>query len=69
MFPAPDTRCEKDAPKQWADWQRELGDTRYGWLVNERAGGGRRTAGCDWRRAKPHCAWPGAKGAENAGGL
>jgi len=69
MFPAPDTRCSKPCPTDYADWQEQLGDYRYGWLPRKDTGGGHLAPGCDWRELAPYCFYPGAKGADNAGGL
>lgn len=49
-------------------WQTTLGETGTGWAQNTRCGGWQEP-GCDWQQYHPVGSWPGAKGADNAGGL
>jgi hypothetical protein len=66
-FPAPQTRCLNPCP-QYRQWQKTLGDYQYGWSVYKNSAA-QQKPGCDWRALEPWAKWPGAKGAQNAGGL
>jgi hypothetical protein len=68
--PARLTRCLSPCARRYRDWQYVLEDFRYGWIVNTHtAASGPWDVNCDWRRLPPLPTWPGAQGAENAGGL
>jgi len=66
-FPAPETRCLNPCPR-YREWQDALGDYHYGWSVYKHSAA-QQKPGCDWRALEPWATWPGAKGAQNAGGL
>ncbi|MBU0610751.1 MAG: hypothetical protein KKI08_22895 [Armatimonadetes bacterium] len=66
-FPPRETRCLYRCP-EYRPWQKELNDYRYGWSIYKNSAA-QQKPGCDWRNLPPRATWPGAKGAENAGGL
>ena len=64
------TRCLTPCAQRYRDWQYALDDYRYGWVVDTHtAANPPWDVNCDWRRLEPGAAWPGAKGAQDAGGL
>jgi len=69
MSPFRNTTCLHPCPEVYRDWQYALDDFRYGWTVYTDTAAQPWKTGSDWRRLQPWDTWPGAKGAQNAGGL